>query len=71
MNALVFIIMGSVANIGASAAPNPNHPTSPGFIQIFGVFVDSLVICNATAAIILLAGDTGKSVDGIGITSLY
>jgi AGCS family alanine or glycine:cation symporter len=60
--------MGSAANIAASATPNPNHPASQGFIQMFGVFVDTLVICTATAAIILLAGDTGNAADGIAIT---
>ena len=60
--------MGSAANIAASATPNPNHPASQGFIQMFGVFVDTLVICTATAAIILLAGDTGSAGDGIAIT---
>ena len=60
--------MGSAANIAASATPNPNHPASQGFIQMFGVFVDTLVICTATAAIILLAGDTGSTAVGIAIT---
>ncbi|PKG85645.1 sodium:alanine symporter family protein [Colwellia sp. 75C3] len=60
--------MGSAANIAASATPNPNHPASQGFIQMFGVFVDTLVICTATAAIIVLAGDTGNAGDGIAIT---
>lgn len=60
--------MGSAANVAASATPNPNHPASQGFIQMFGVFVDTLVICTATAAIILLSGDFASSGDGIGIT---
>ena len=60
--------MGSAANIAASSTPNPNHPASQGFIQMFGVFVDTLVICTATAAIILLAGDTQSQSDGIGLT---
>ncbi|WP_299489925.1 sodium:alanine symporter family protein [uncultured Shewanella sp.] len=60
--------MGSAANIAASASPNPNHPASQGFIQMMGVFVDTIVICTATAAIILLAGDVGADNDGIAIT---
>ncbi|NRA70052.1 MAG: alanine:cation symporter family protein [Gammaproteobacteria bacterium] len=60
--------MGSAANVAASATPNPNHPASQGFIQMFGVFVDTIVICTATAAIILLAGDNAVSGDGIGLT---
>ncbi len=60
--------MGSAANIAASASPKPNHPASRGFIQMMGVFVDTIVICIATAAIILLAGDVGADNDGIAIT---
>lgn len=60
--------MGSAANVAASATPNPNHPASQGFVQMMGVFVDTLVICTATAAIILLAGDTGSGADGIQVT---
>ena len=60
--------MGSAANIAASATPNPNHPASQGFIQMFGVFVDTLVICTATAAIILLSEDVTTQGDGISLT---
>ncbi|MDO6617530.1 MULTISPECIES: alanine/glycine:cation symporter family protein [unclassified Shewanella] len=60
--------MGSAANIAASASPNPNHPASQGFVQMMGVFVDTIVICTATAAIILLSGDGGGSGDGIART---
>ncbi len=60
--------MGSAANVAASATPNPNHPASQGFVQMMGVFVDTLVICTATAAIILLAGDAGAGSDGIQVT---
>ncbi|QSX38075.1 alanine/glycine:cation symporter family protein [Shewanella sedimentimangrovi] len=60
--------MGSAANVAASATPNPNHPASQGFVQMMGVFFDTIVICTATAAIILLAGDTGAEGDGIRLT---
>ena len=60
--------MGSAANVAASASPNPNHPASQGFVQMMGVFVDTIVICTATAAIILLAGDLGAGSDGIKLT---
>ncbi|QDF66348.1 alanine:cation symporter family protein [Shewanella sp. SNU WT4] len=60
--------MGSAANVAASATPNPNHPASQGFVQMMGVFVDTIVICTATAAIILLAGDTGADGNGIQLT---
>lgn len=45
--------MGSAPNAAASATPYPPHPASQGYVQMFGVFVDTLVICSATAAIIL------------------
>ncbi|GAD29986.1 alanine/glycine:cation symporter family protein [Photobacterium leiognathi] len=59
--------MGSAANIAASATPNPNHPASQGFVQMLGVFVDTIVICTASAAMIMLSGvmdmpDAGKGI---------
>lgn len=48
--------MGSAPNAAASATPYPPHPASQGYVQMFGVFVDTLVICSATAAIILSSG---------------
>lgn len=64
--------MGSAANIAASATPNPNHPASQGFVQMIGVFVDTLVICSASAAIILLSGvlDNPSDQQGIGLLQL-
>lgn len=60
--------MGSAANVAASASPNPNHPASQGFVQMMGVFTDTIIICTATAAIILLSGDVGSGSDGIKLT---
>ncbi|NEY29209.1 sodium:alanine symporter family protein [Escherichia coli] len=48
--------MGSAPNAAASATPYPPHPASQGYVQMFGVFIDTLVICSATAAIILSSG---------------
>ncbi|SHH79847.1 alanine/glycine:cation symporter family protein [Ferrimonas marina] len=64
--------MGSAANIAASATPNPNHPASQGFVQMIGVFVDTLVICTASAAIILLSGvlSDPQGQGGIGLLQL-
>lgn len=47
--------MGSAANAAATATPNPPHPASQGYVQMLGVFVDTIVICSATAALILLS----------------
>ena len=48
--------MGSGANAAATASPRPNHPATQGYIQSFGVFLDTIVICTVTAMIILLSG---------------
>lgn len=53
--------MGSAPNAAASATPHPPHPASQGYVQMVGVFIDTLLICTASAAIILLAGpQTGE-----------
>ncbi|WP_394392006.1 alanine/glycine:cation symporter family protein [Shewanella woodyi] len=64
--------MGSAANIAASATPNPNHPASQGFVQMIGVFVDTIVICSSSAAIIMLSGvlDAPNGQEGIGLLQL-
>ena len=46
---------GSAPNVAATAAVS--HPVKQGLIQAFGVFTDTLLICSATAFIIL-CGDT-------------
>ena len=48
--------MGSAPNIAAAATPNPHHPASQGFVQAFGVFIDTILVCTATALMILLSG---------------
>jgi AGCS family alanine or glycine:cation symporter len=46
--------MGSSPNAAATA--EVKHPAQQGFVQMLGVFGDTIIICTATAAIILLAG---------------
>ena len=48
--------MGSAPNIAAVATPDPHHPSSQGFVQALGVFIDTILICTATAVMILLSG---------------
>ena len=48
--------MGSAPNIAAVATPDPHHPSSQGLVQSLGVFIDTILICTATAIIILLSG---------------
>ncbi|MDN5571047.1 MAG: alanine:cation symporter family protein [Propionibacteriaceae bacterium] len=45
--------MGSAPNAAATA--NASHPVQQGLIQSAGVFVDTLVVCTATALMILLS----------------
>ncbi|MFI8415101.1 alanine/glycine:cation symporter family protein [Serratia sp. NPDC078593] len=63
--------MGSAPNAAASASPYPPHPASQGYVQMLGVFIDTIVICSATAAIILASGaldnPTG-TISGIELT---
>lgn len=59
--------MGSAPN--AAATSEVTHPVKQGLIQTLGVFTDTLLICSATAVIILFAGDyTNTDLDGIQLT---
>ncbi|MCE0494295.1 alanine/glycine:cation symporter family protein [Vibrio salinus] len=49
--------MGSAPNAAASATPYPPHPASQGYVQMLGVFIDTIVICSSTVAIILMSGE--------------
>ena len=49
--------LGSAPNAAATA--NVSHPVKQGLIQTLGVFVDTMVVCTATAAIVLLSGVYG------------
>lgn len=64
--------MGSAPNAAATAKTYPNHPATQGFMQMLGVFMDTLVICTATAAIIILSGviDPNVEQEGIQLTQL-
>lgn len=48
--------IGSVPNAAASAAPQPAHPVSQGYVQMLGAVLDTVVIGSATALVLLLAG---------------
>jgi alanine or glycine:cation symporter, AGCS family len=60
--------MGSAPN--ASATATTSHPVNQGLLQMLGVGVDTLVICSATAFIILLSGSysPGAPVQGATLT---
>ncbi|MGI8650269.1 MAG: alanine/glycine:cation symporter family protein [Rubrobacter sp.] len=59
--------MGSAPNAAATATVS--HPVKQGLVQSLGVFVDTLVICSATAFIILFSGiyESGEA-NGIALT---
>ena len=60
---------GSAPHAAASASPWPNHPASQGYIQMLGVFFDTIILCTCTAFIILLSGVTTEGgIAGIRLT---
>ena len=60
---------GSVPHASASATPIPNHPVTQGYIQMLGVFFDTIVLCSCTAVIILLADkNISGEMEGIRLT---
>jgi alanine or glycine:cation symporter, AGCS family len=61
--------MGSAPNAAATAAVT--HPAKQGLIQTLGVFVDTILICSATAFIIILSGAyTNPDITGIELTQV-
>ncbi|WP_342608118.1 alanine/glycine:cation symporter family protein [Vibrio tritonius] len=62
--------MGSAPNAAATATPYPPHPASQGYVQMLGVFMDTIVICSATVAIILMSGEyvPHSEITGIELT---
>lgn len=61
--------MGSVPNAAASAAVD--HPVKQGLIQSLGVYFDTMVVCTATAVLILMYTDLNYGEDaaqGIEVT---
>lgn len=62
--------MGSAPNAAATATTTPDHPAAQGYIQMLGVFIDTILICTATAAIILLSGvlTPNSEITGIALT---
>lgn len=57
--------MGSAPNAAATA--DVSHPAKQGLVQSFGVFVDTIIICSATAFVILFSG-IYESAETSGIT---
>lgn len=59
--------MGSAPNAAAAAAVK--HPASQGLIQMLGVFVDTVIVCSATAFILLLSNVANTTnLEGVQLT---
>lgn len=58
--------MGSAPNAAATAGVT--HPAKQGLIQALGVFVDTIIICTATALIIIMSNEYLNGSDGIQLT---
>lgn len=60
--------LGSAPNVAAVAYVK--HPVNQGIMQAFSVFIDTIVLCSCTAAIILLSTvyEPGSEVGGITMT---
>nr|WP_153656828.1 sodium:alanine symporter family protein [Enterobacter bugandensis] len=62
--------MGSTPNAAAAASSWPPHPAAQGIVQMIGVFMDTVIICSASAMILLLAGPVAHDSDIDGIQLL-
>ena len=61
--------MGSVPNAAATATVS--HPVKQGLVQALGVFVDTMVVCTASACIVLLFdGYADAGVKGVALVQL-
>ena len=60
--------LGSAPNVAAVAYVK--HPASQGIVQALSVFIDTLILCTCTAAIILLSGvyQPGTDLGGVALT---
>ena len=58
--------MGSTPNAHATA--EVKHPVRQGFTAMFAVFVDTIVICSATALFILLSNQLDSGLTGVELT---
>ncbi|MCK7227759.1 sodium:alanine symporter family protein [Enterobacter asburiae] len=62
--------MGSTPNAAAAASSWPPHPAAQGIVQMIGVFTDTIIICSASAMIVLLADPVPHSSGTAGIQLL-
>ena len=63
--------LGTVPNVAAAA--DVPHPMSQGLVQSLSVFIDTVILCTATALIILMSsvyGSDGQNVQGVVLTQM-
>jgi len=63
--------LGTVPNIAAAA--DVPHPISQGLVQSLSVFIDTIILCTATALMILMSsvyGAPGQEVPGVALTQM-
>lgn len=58
--------MGSTPN--SHAVAYVDHPVQQGLVAMVGVFIDTMVVCTATAIIILTTGAHRSGAEGVGLT---
>lgn len=54
----------------AAATATVNHPVRQGLIQALGVFVDTIIVCTATAFVILISGEEVWGAEGVNPANL-
>ena len=63
--------LGTVPNVAAAA--DVPHPISQGLVQSLSVFIDTIILCTATALMILMSsvyGAPGQEVPGVALTQM-
>lgn len=67
--------LGTTPHVAGSAVVN--HPAEQGWVQALGVFIDTMIVCTATALLILISGvyapgmaeDQAGSLTSVAVTS--
>lgn len=55
----------------ASAAASTTHPAKQGLIQAFAIYVDTILVCSATALVVCTAGEYANStLEGVQLVQL-
>lgn len=58
---------GSGDSNHAAAAVDLDNPAEQGLVQALGVFVDTLVVCSATAFLVLIPSEITQGLDGMAL----